>query len=88
MEIRVKVLGTGCIQCNSLFHNTLEAMKNLEIDEEVEMITNSNDIIAYGVAETPALVIDEMVCISGKVPEVVELEEIFRKHRSIFTDAG
>ena len=40
--------------CQKLFDNTAEAMKHLGIDEELEMITNVNEIITYGVTVTPA----------------------------------
>lgn len=79
MNSKIKVLGTGCMKCSSLFHNTQQAMHNLKLSNEIEMVTNVNDIISYGVAVTPALVIDDMVWSSGEVPSVEEIEEIFRK---------
>jgi small redox-active disulfide protein 2 len=83
MGISVKVLGTGCLKCHNLFDNTRDAMHNLGIEDDIEMITNTNDIIAYGVALTPALVIDDMVWVSGNVPSVNEIEEIFRKREAV-----
>ena len=79
MDANIKILGTGCMKCSSLFHNTQQALHNLEMSEELEMVTNVNDIISYGVAVTPALVIDDMVWSSGDVPSVEEIEEILRK---------
>ena len=83
MARSIKVLGTGCLMCQKLSDNTAEAMKHLGIDEELEMITNVNEIIAYGVTVTPALVINDMVWTSGDVPSVNEIEEIFRKQEKI-----
>ncbi|MFO8182867.1 MAG: thioredoxin family protein [Candidatus Aegiribacteria sp.] len=83
MGSSVKVLGTGCTKCSELYHNTVQAMNNLGIDEDIEMVTNDNDIINYGVAVTPALVLDDMVWTSGDVPSVEGLEEIFRKRESM-----
>lgn len=83
MARSIKVLGTGCLKCQKLFDNTTEAMKHLGIDEEFEMITNVNEIIAYGVTVTPALVINDMVWTSGDVPSVNEIKEIFRKQEKI-----
>ncbi|MCK5116679.1 MAG: TM0996/MTH895 family glutaredoxin-like protein [Candidatus Aegiribacteria sp.] len=80
---KVRILGTGCLKCQELFDNTQEAMKNLGIEDELTRISNVNDIIAYGVMVTPALVIDEMVWSSGDVPSVEAIEEMFRKQDSI-----
>lgn len=83
MSGSVKVLGTGCLKCSSLVHNAEQAMLNIGMEAEIEMITNVNDIISFGVAVTPALVIDDMVWTSGEVPSVEEIEEIFRKWESM-----
>ena len=37
-------------------------------------------IMNYGVMRTPALVIDEKVIFSGKVPSISELKEIITKN--------
>lgn len=83
MGSSVKVLGTGCTKCGELYQNTRQAMDNLGIEGDIEMVTNDNDIISFGVAVTPALVLDDMVWTSGDVPSVEGLEEIFRKRESI-----
>jgi len=83
MRGSVKVLGTGCMKCISLVHNTEQAMLNLGMEPGIDMITNVNDIIAFGVAVTPALVIDDMVWTSGEVPTVEQIEEIFKKWESM-----
>lgn len=83
MDGSIKVLGTGCIRCTALLDNAKRAMTNLGMENAVEMVANINDIIAYGVAVTPALVIDDMVWTSGEVPSVEELEDIFRKSGEI-----
>lgn len=86
MESSIKVLGTGCLKCSTLLHNTQQAMDNLGMDAEIEMVTNINEIVSFGVAVTPALVIDEMVWTSGEVPTVEEIEDIFRKWESLKTE--
>lgn len=74
----VKVLGSGCKNCKRLEQNTVEALKNLGIEAEVVKVTDFKDIMAYNVLATPALVVDEKVVLSGQVPSVEKLEEIFR----------
>jgi len=86
MNCTIKVLGTGCNKCISLFHNTQQAMEHLGIEAEIEMVTNVNDIISFGVAVTPALVIDDMVWTSGEVPSIEEIQVIFKKCGSLKAD--
>ena len=77
---KIRVLGTGCLKCKELLDNTRTAMEKLGMKNELEMITNVNDIVSYGVMVTPALVIDEMVWTSGDIPSVEKIEGIFQKH--------
>lgn len=71
--MQVKVLGAGCSNCHSLEDRTRAALRRLGIENEVEMITDYGEIVAHGVMSTPALVIEDRVIVSGRVPEVSEL---------------
>jgi len=71
--MNIKVLGSGCSNCQTLEKRTVEAAGKLGIDAAVEKVTDSGDIASYGVMSTPALVIDEQVVMSGRVPSVPEL---------------
>lgn len=79
----VKILGTGCMKCKTLTENTRQAMKNLGMEGEVEMVTNVNDIVSFGVAVTPALVIDDNVWSSGEVPSVEKIQEYLSKQNDL-----
>jgi small redox-active disulfide protein 2 len=71
----IKVLGTGCKKCKKLEANTKEALSELGIEASVEKIENMEEIMAYGVMQTPALVVDEQVKIVGKVPSVKDIKK-------------
>ena len=77
--MKVKVLGPGCTNCKRLASNTQEALKKLGIDAPVLKIEDYAEIAKYSVMSTPALVIDEKVLFTGKVPSVMELTEIISK---------
>ena len=64
--MKIQILGTGCPKCNQLYQNAQQAVAELAIDAELEKVTNLNDIMAFGVMVTPALVIDGQVKTSGK----------------------
>jgi small redox-active disulfide protein 2 len=74
--MQVKVLGAGCANCHTLEERTNQALARLGADGEVEMVTDYAQIAAYGVMSTPALVVDEQVVLSGRVPDVSELVSI------------
>ncbi|AUD65581.1 hypothetical protein BK011_07700 [Tenericutes bacterium MZ-XQ] len=76
--MNIKVLGTGCPSCKKLEKNVYDALKALNIEAEVEKVTEIKDIMSYGVMRTPALVVDGKVVISGQVPVVSKLVEILK----------
>ncbi len=75
--MHIKVLGTGCKKCTTLKENVEEAIKNEGIDASVEKVEDIQTIIAYGVMNTPALVIDEKVVSKGKVLKSKDIQKLF-----------
>ncbi|RKD96847.1 thioredoxin family protein [Marinifilum flexuosum] len=75
----IKVLGPGCKKCNTLADATKKAIEELGIEANVEKIDDMVKILSYGVMSTPALVINEKVAVSGKVPSVAEIKEFIQK---------
>ena len=74
----IKVLGPGCRNCVTLEKRTREALTDLELDAEIEKVTDTADIMGYGVMSTPGLVVDGTVVISGKVPSVRQLKSLLQ----------
>lgn len=75
----IKILGTGCKKCKKLEENVLETVKELGLDASVVKVDKLEDIMAYGVMSTPALVIDEKVVSYGKVLNKKDLISILNK---------
>ncbi|MGD9581137.1 MAG: thioredoxin family protein [Vampirovibrionia bacterium] len=73
---KIKVLGTGCPKCSKLFEQVKEAAESLNIEYEIEKVKDINKIMEYGVMITPALVVDDEVKVSGKVPSVEDLKNL------------
>ncbi len=71
---KLQILGPGCPKCRQMTENTETAVKELNIDCEIEKVTAINEITKFGVMMTPALVIDGQVKIVGKVPTVEEIK--------------
>lgn len=73
--MNIKILGPGCKNCKKLEANTREALSELGIEATIEKVENMEEIMAYGIMSTPALVVDEQVKFSGKTPSVKELKK-------------
>lgn len=70
---KLQILGTGCPKCKKLLEVTEEAAKQLGIDYEIEKVTDVKEIMKFGVMLTPALAVDGVVKVAGKVPTVAEI---------------
>ncbi|ALV38475.1 thioredoxin family protein [Streptomyces sp. CdTB01] len=72
----IKVLGPGCANCVTLERVTREAVTALGLDARIEKVTDYAAIAGYGVMSTPALVVDEKVVVSGRVPTAAQVCEL------------
>ncbi len=72
----IKVLGPGCNNCKTLERITREAISVLGIDATIEKVEDYPTIVSYGVMSTPALVIDEKLVMSGRVPTPSAVREL------------
>jgi small redox-active disulfide protein 2 len=71
---KIQILGTGCPKCKKLAENAEAAVKALEIDCDIEKVTNINEIMGFGVMMTPALVVNGEVKVVGRVPSPDEIK--------------
>lgn len=78
-ENSIKVLGSGCKNCHTLYENTKEAVKEAGVSAEVEYVTDMQKVMGYGVMSMPALVINEKVVSSGRVLKASEIADLLKK---------
>ena len=78
-EQGIKILGSGCAKCMELEKATRTAISELQLNYEVDHITDFAEIASYGVMSTPALVLDGKVISYGKVLTVKEVKELLTK---------
>ena len=71
--LKIKILGSGCPNCNRLEKETKKAVYNLAIEAEFEKVTDYQKIMEYDILSTPGLVINEKVVSSGKIPSQSEI---------------
>ncbi len=74
----LEILGTGCPKCIKLEELTRKAASELGIEAEIIKVKDINQIMNYGVMMTPALVVDGVVKVVGKVPPVEEIKKYLK----------
>ncbi len=72
--MKIEVLGMGCANCKKLYENAVEAVKLSGKEVEVAKVEDIKKIMGYGILSTPALVIDGVVKVVGKVPKAEEIK--------------
>jgi small redox-active disulfide protein 2 len=74
----IKILGSGCKNCQRLAANVKEAVSELGIDAQVVKVESIQEIMNYNIMRTPALVIDEVVKTAGVIPSVDEIKKLIQ----------
>jgi small redox-active disulfide protein 2 len=64
----VKVLGSGCRNCEITANAILQAAKQANVEIDLEKVTDIAQIMAYGVMSTPGVVVDGRLVHSGGIP--------------------
>ena len=64
----IKVLGSGCRNCEITANAIALAAEQAGIEIKLEKVTDIAEIMSYGVMATPGVVVDGKVVHSGGVP--------------------
>jgi len=72
--LTIKILGSGCANCKKLETVAREAAAAANIQAEFIKVTDMKLIMNYDILSTPALVINEKVVSSGRIPTVAEVQ--------------
>ena len=75
----IQILGMGCAKCRKLEERTRQVAEELNLDVQFEKVNDLQQIMAFGVMTTPALVVDGMVKVAGRVPMVEEIKKLLVK---------
>ena len=74
--MKIQILGSGCTKCRTLTAVTEKAAHELGLEYELEKVTDMKRYPDFGVMFTPALVVDGVVKLSGKVPSLDEAKSL------------
>lgn len=69
----IKILGTGCPKCQSMTGIVKDVVSENNIDATIEKVEDLMEIMKFNVMTTPALVIDNVIVIKGRVPSKDEV---------------
>ena len=75
VKLDIKVIGSGCADCNKLFENVKVAVKSLGIDAEITRVEDLREILMLGVMSAPSLMVDDKLVISGCVASVEQIKK-------------
>jgi len=73
---KIQILGTGCPKCEKLAHEAESAAMELGIEYEIEKVKDLKSMMDLGVMLTPALVVDGLVKVVGRVPSSKEIKDM------------
>lgn len=76
--MKIQILGSGCAKCHKLTEIAEQAARDLGLEYELEKVTDVKLYPDFGVMFTPALVVDGVVKLSGRVPSLNEAKELLR----------
>jgi small redox-active disulfide protein 2 len=75
MSLKLEILGTGCKKCQQLEANVKTAIETLNLEADINHVTDSVEIAMRGVMTTPALAVNGKVVSKGKVLTAEQVEK-------------
>lgn len=70
--MKIQILGTGCLKCRKLAEVAETAARDIGADYTLEKVTDLRRIAEFRVLFPPALVVDGVVKVAGRVPSLEE----------------
>jgi len=77
--MKIQILGPGCTRCETLAENTRAALREMALEGEVEKVTELAEIARMGVFTTPALAVDGVVKVSGRLLSVRQVKNLLEE---------
>lgn len=74
--MKVQVLGPGCRSCKQLHKEVIKAVDELNLQIEIEYITDMAKIVETGIMSLPALIINDVLVSSGKLLSSNQIKEL------------
>jgi small redox-active disulfide protein 2 len=72
--VKIIVYGTGCAKCKQAETVVREAVAATGVVAEVEHVTDVRTIVERGIMMTPAIAVDGVMKVGGRVPALAEVK--------------
>ena len=76
--MNIKVIGSGCENCDKTNAVVKECLEELGIDTEIERVTDLVEIVKLGVMTAPSVMIDGKLVVAGQVPSKKQMMKILK----------
>ena len=77
--MEIKVLGTGCAGCRTLYETVTRAIAELGISAAIVKEEDIAEILSYGIMTLPGLVVDGRVVSAGRKLSLAEVKELLNR---------
>lgn len=77
IKMEIIILGTGCAKCKTTYEVVKKVIDENKIDANLTKIEDIMEIMKFNVMMLPAVVVDGVVKIKGKVPSEKEVKALF-----------
>lgn len=73
--MKIRVFGPGCAKCREAEANAIEAASATGKSVDVQKVSDMKEMMMNGIMSTPAVMIDEKLVCSGRIPGKEEFME-------------
>ena len=77
--MEIKVLGTGCAGCRTLYETVTQAIAELGISAAIVKEEDIAEILSYGIMTLPGVVVDGRVVSAGRKLSLAEVKELLNR---------
>ena len=74
--MEIKILGTGCAKCKTAQAVVEKVVAESGLNATITKVEDIVEIMKFNVMFTPAIVVDEIVKIKGRIPSEKEVKQI------------
>ena len=74
--MKITVYGPGCLKCQKTEAIVRQVVAATGVDAVVEHVTDVQAIAAAGVMSTPAVAVDGVIKLKGRIPTAEELRQV------------
>lgn len=74
----IKVLGPGCPKCKTTYNNVVEALKQTQIEANIEKVEDIEEMMKYNILSTPVLMINGEIKVKGRTAQVKEIIDLLQ----------